>query len=344
MFGSSDPSCAVETDHSAPPDSTIPSITVAIIAPVESLPEEFCRFVEDHCARAIEDVGAPPGCIQLIALTTDEEYGPTIKRLDPEATYSDNTVVAGIGKTICRTDESGEVRCSIVLRLYPVCALWIELNNKPEREGWDPTLHIAEYALHHEVAHCVDDSKRGCSKPIPIRRSGAGFEISQVARYHADILQSEFAACVLSAKAMAPAGHREEIAMFRQITADSRQRAAAERQRYWNTGQHLANVAFEAAGCFWLMLIQFAKIAATRLGNPTLDVEEPLLMGDSRAAAFNMVLADFEPRLAEHWKTYPNWTAETPPFMRHAWEELARADNYHFHEDARGSALFFKPR
>jgi hypothetical protein len=326
----------------------------------DGVPSQLTReeFI-DHLAFIVDEasglIGLEAGSLSRLIVADRARFGPVIHQLQTAAGrtlgYTENAAREAAGKTISlpRATGGGSIRSAVVIR-DGVAAWAVEsvLEQELSEEHRD-TADLCYYVIAHELGHYKDTALRGDEGDISIRREGIPF-IRPVAYYYADLLLSEFAACVHSAPAMTErlfvaqpvlwANDAETVLTELDALRAAYRANPTDPDRLWQ----LARNACEST---WFLCVQYAKIVGTALGAtrdtlecvshipPALTSRIPHDSGLARGA-----LAQFDVALRDLWTTYPNWLDVGIETLLPAWERLARAHGYRFVEGVGRDALY----
>lgn len=285
--------------------------------------------------------------IEAVIISDEESFGPTIYSLQREAgvtpSYTDNEMYKAVGKTIAH-HRSGSATSSIVFRDNFMAEILGDLQGGNNLESWGEDGQLSFYIFTHEVGHCKDNALRPESEEPSLIREGT-FRIHQIAKYYGSILLSEVAACVHSAAAMTERTHQREIVRW-QDEAEKILKGTTEQWRaYQRDNNLLRELAFYAAQSFWVIILQYAKLIGTGIGNTELSATGvPWYRTDDQITAITAIFAEVKSVVEEIWVSYPAWAEEIADSLFHLWLRLAEAHGYRFVHQPKGDALYLDHR
>jgi hypothetical protein len=316
---------------------------------LEFLTSEFApsrqvlAMTEELVAKAAADISVPAEELADVLIADDANYPRAVERIAPGGGFTQHASgTRGMAKTNSLRDSSGNLSHKIVIHLHvldgALGSLFDETGKKPERVAAE---QLCFYLLYHELGHCKDNRTRPDRPKPPISVPGKGFEISQVTRYYADILEEEYAACMFAARWMSLAAYESSA----DALADHLRFFRSESDRltvdYSEQRSSLSNVAATVAGLAWFQLIQFAQTSASRRGNSALSDTAIAKWPEPEDEMICDLLSEFEVELSTHWDRYPDWPSEPEPFLRETWESFTLLSGFRFVEDERGSAIYW---
>lgn len=312
---------------------------------IEFLTTEFepephvVAMTEELFTRAALSIGLPISQLSLVLVGDDARYGEAVDRVHPGAGYTNHpSGYRGMAKTAPIRESDGTQSSAIVIYLNALggalTAVFPEgaVHRNPLFE------ESCTYLVYHELGHCLDNVKRANRSSPPAVRQGQGFEISQFALYHADILEEEYAASAFAAAWMTGSVYNELFSLMRSQLDIGRADAVKLQLEYSRDSTKLTLLASSVAGWCWSLLMQFAKMAGSRHVNTALAEVSPIWPEEDEVIVG--VFEEFDLDLLRHWRIYPVWP-DPPPFMRETWETLAFMEGFKFVEDARGSAVYW---
>jgi hypothetical protein len=283
-----------------------------------------------YSALSIVDVSEES--LETVVVADEKEFGPTIHQLQKEAgsapDYTDNNTHKAVAKTIPRR-QGDHITSSIVMRDMVVAEVAPDAMRTNNVAEWGPDSQFYIYIFTHEVGHCKDNVLRPDHEEIPLQISGR-FTIQQVARYYFPIVLSEFAACVHSAGAMSEAIHRRQISGWQRDVKDSLVRIKKCVLEYRRDNSKLQDLGYESAQSFWFIIVQYAKIIGSIIGNPGLDPTAPAWITPS--PEIEELLSKIDAGLEKIWGEYPAVSDTAAEKFLAIWKALALANGYRFEE------------
>jgi hypothetical protein len=303
--------------------------------PSEYLIKVVTGFVKD----CIKQSRVSESDIDKILLADDDNYLKAIKQLDENETYTKNNMVVGMGKTIYRRNNN-EYKNGIVLKRVIIEAP-LEGNIKYKNiDEWEPARLEFLYVIHHELGHCYDNKTRNLIEYPKIFDENKLFKIKQVAEYYTAILLSDFFACVFSAYAAREKMIEYDCRNLDGYVIKGEKRIVDLKTKYFVDKNYLYELAFEVAGDFWFILMQYAKLVGFKIGNEVLSSVE--IKVDSDVINKNIdILREFEKILNNCYKYYPNYDSKIHNFLFDIWNRLCLRCGYEFVEGLNSDALFF---
>ena len=291
-------------------------------------------------ATAAADMGIAVEELGLVIVADDDHYGEAVERIQPGGGFTDHEAGRGVAKTHTVV-TNGLLTSSIVINLAALVTALRAIVSDPNRKT-DPAIEqLCIYLVYHELGHIVDNRRRPDQESPPRSLPGRGFEISQVTRYHAAILESEYAATAFSAPWMSRDAYLNSLTALAETLAVSRTAMETVMQRYSSGDASLVKLASTVACACSFVLIQFAKTAAMRIGEERLAAEAASVWPETNDALMIQLLVEFEASLAEHWDIYPDWPREPVPFLGDTWFAFASLEGFRFVENDYGSAVYW---
>ena len=203
--------------------------------------------------------------VSRIILADMSTYGDTLRAelgRGEGPTHTDRPDYQGVAMTIPTIHDDGSVENTIVACAGVVAAaLGIKCDIEPIMpEG------MGRYLLGHELAHCVDHRLRPPTDR-PSLTDQAGFSIARTCAYYRRILLEELAACRLAGSLL----DDETFDLLMSLDADPLEREIgllqdSRMQFQTRQSRDLYTLAHNSAGCWWLVLIQFAKVFGHMVG------------------------------------------------------------------------------
>lgn len=298
-------------------------------------------IAEDLFANAARHIGLPITELALVLVADDSRYAEAVQRVHPGGGFTDHpSGYRGMGKTGTILESSGNHKSALVIHLNALGGALTPIHGTVDMTRDSAFEQNCTFLVYHELGHCLDNLNRPNRPAPPAVREGRGFEISQFERYHAHLVEEEYAASVFAAPWMSSLAYGELFRLTSSQLEIGRAEASKLKLEYAADPGTLTRLASSVARWCWSLLIQFAKLAASRDGNNALLNAFPTWPEEGDAIVVQL-LREFEKDLARHWDEYPNWPPEAPGFMRETWETLALFEGFRFIEDERGSAVFW---
>lgn len=302
-------------------------------------------MIQSVIASAVSLVEVSPDKIEAVILSDEESFGPTIHRLQREAgatpSYTDNELYKAAGKTIAHHRSGTTTTSTIVFRDNFMAEILGNLQGGDDLENWGEDGQLCFYIFTHEVGHCKDNALRPESEEILLTRHGT-FRIHQIAGYYGSILLSEVAACVHSAAAMTEHTHRQEISRWRDESEQILKGTTKQWRAYQRDNNLLRELAFHAAQSFWVIILQYAKLVGTRIGNPGLSAADVTWYRIDEQTA--VILDEIKSAVEEVWRSYPAWTEEVADRFFPLWLRLAESHGYRFVHQPESDGVYFDRR
>ncbi|QDR82963.1 hypothetical protein [Sporomusa termitida] len=155
--------------------------------------------------------------------------------------------------------------------------------------------------------------------------------------YNIDILFSELAACIHSAKWMSEKALDFEIKSTKENLAQMFNYVETIKSDFLDGKQTLYDLAFNAAFLFWTILIQHAKIIGIVIG---LKLEEFFINSLCPENRGQEIITEFQNVLMILSSNYPDWTNEHKRQVLAIWNKLSREYGYSFTHTPNGDYLY----
>ncbi|QKK07557.1 MAG: hypothetical protein HND58_04825 [Planctomycetota bacterium] len=253
-------------------------------------------------------------------------------------THTDRPEYRGVAQTIPTAHDDGTIDQTIVICSGPVAAA---LDCSTAIEPFMPK-GLALYLLRHELAHCIDHLRRGIGIRVSFSTRDA-FSVARVCDYYRPILMTELAACVFAGADLDDETFDLLMSLDQDPLESELQRVLDQRMLYvTRLSRDLHALALEAAGHFWFVLIQFAKVfghmvgakrTQASVGHPPSIAHQP----DALAA-----LRRLSELIGERVMTYPDWPEEGWLELDEIWSDLAACFGFQFEATDAGDALWLE--
>lgn len=306
----------------------------------ENFRQAIVNTITETISSAVNVVEANPDDIDAVILVSQDDFGPTVNRLQVAAgqpeSYTDNGIHVAAAKTLAAMRD-GRVVSTVVYRDN----FMAEILGDVMGVNGDPTFgegaQFCFYLLAHELGHCKDNALRSDVGGSESRFQG-GFSVEKVTNHYRPVVLSELAACVHSALAMRQGTYDQEWKRWHEDTGQYLSQLKNSWRTYQRDNSLLGNLAFDAAQVFWIMLLQYSKLVGSRIGNPN------LVNGSESFQALNgdvvSALKDADATLRQIWNSYPAWTNTTGNDLLPHWQKLAQLYGYKFVQGQEGDALY----
>ena len=284
-------------------------------------------MIEHVIMSALALVEAPADCIESIIIGDETEFAAAIQLLQKEnglqPGYTKDLMFQAVGKTI-PLHRSGKNNSSIIFLDNCMAEIMGDLMKEPGELGIDG--QHCFYAFVHEVGHCKDNLLRIDVEdlPFPIDQ----FRVQKIARYYIPIVLSELAACVHSSKAMTPQLYEQQVSQWQEDSRQMMQQTLDRWRAYQTDNKLLTDLAYGAAISFWNIIVQFAKLIGSQIGEVSLSAES-IHWHNNNAQIFS-ILSEIEEAIREIWLTYPVWAEDTGQPLLNLWHKLGLANGYKF--------------
>ena len=298
-------------------------------------------IAEDLFTNAAGHIGLPISELALVLVADDSRYAEAIQRVQPGGGFTDHpSGYRGMGKTGTILESGGTYKSAVVIHLNALGGALTPIFATVDMTRDSTFEQNCTYLVYHELGHCLDNLSRPDRPSPPAVREGRGFAISQFERYHAHLVEEEYAASHFAVHWMTPQVYRDLFGLLCKQLESGRAEAHKLKLEYAENPDVLTRLASSVAGWCWSLLIQFAKLAASRSDNNALLNASPIWPEEDDDIVVQL-LREFDQELARHWAEYPTWTSEPPRFMPETWQTLASFEGFRFIEDERGSAVFW---
>jgi hypothetical protein len=264
-----------------------------------------------------------------------------VRRISPGSGFTNNSIGRAMGKAGTIKTPDGSDAHAVLIHLHALdgaCgAIFGESCGLPRRPA---TEENCMYLIYHELGHCLDNHYRPMRpQPVAVGRNNR-FEISRFKEYHADIVEEEYAASKFARRWMTQHVFSDiEELLANQLKA-GRAEAAALKAQHAQNPDIITTLASSTAGWCWSLLIQVAKLSASRGFDEASNTSE--IWPEPDKTMTKMLVSSFERALELHWAKYPVWSPPVPNFMGDAWQTLALLEGFKFVEDERGSAVYWR--
>lgn len=272
--------------------------------------------------------------VRRIIFTDNDHYGPAIREFSQEEGYTDDGIYQGIGKTLPQFETGIYAGSNLVLHYCVIGAFASDADaSAGERDAM-------QYAIYHELGHCVDYRRRQSQHNTRLRQGVTSF-VLRCAEANAAVALSEYAACFFSAQFMSSAGFS--------FCADSTERnlrqylisVTEKRDKYRTGALDLRAVHGAATQVFWRGIVEYAKLFAYLHGNPSLANQDqtpyPWPGQNSSAGAVLHSMSGILPRA---WNSYPNCADLFEDSLTKIWFALSEAEGYRFEVKPDGDYLW----
>jgi hypothetical protein len=138
---------------------------------------------------------------------------------------------------------------------------------------------------------------------------------------------------------MTPRTYEQELRDTNESIRKTLNEVERDRLKYSAGSMKLRQLASSSSEAFWMILVQYAKLIASGLGNPNLP-ERPANVwkqGDVRLAEIIRDLCESVQVLCEK---YPNWTQDPSEGLFELWYRLAKLHGYQFVQGEIVDALY----
>jgi hypothetical protein len=275
--------------------------------------------------------------IEAFVIIEADNFNTTVHQLQQDAgllpSCTNNEIHVAAAKTLAIRGDKQIINTIVFRDDFMAAIVWDNMENN----AWPVQSEEAQlsfYILAHEVGHTKDNTLRSLSDSNEPQLK-TPFRIDNLAEYYSPILLSELAACVHSAPAMAANAYVQETKNWHDDVAQYLVRLKKSWWAYQQNNELLQELAFDAAQAFWVMLIQYAKLVGSRIGNPTLPDFEPNLSRDVL-----IVMKEAAASIRQVWELYPNWTDPPDDILLAYWQKLAGSYGYRFVRSQAGDALY----
>jgi hypothetical protein len=303
--------------------------------------DEVGQFAERLISSCLEEMGALSTQLDKVVFADELRFGESIHRLQTEAqlskSYTANAVYEAWGKAI-PSFKNGAYTCSIVLQGFILLGVLEASMRSLNSSEWDQDPRLFLYVLCHELGHYKDHQIRGLRSPTALRTDGE-FRIRHVTQCCVEILKEEIAACLHAAHFMTPRTYEQELRDTNESIRKTLNEVERDRLKYSAGSMKLRQLASSSSEAFWMILVQYAKLIASGLGNPNLP-ERPANVwkqGDVRLAEIIRDLCESVQVLCEK---YPNWTQDPSEGLFELWYRLAKLHGYQFVQGEIVDALY----
>lgn len=306
----------------------------------ENFRQAIKTTIQDLILSAIETVEAQANDIDAVIITRQDDFGQTIHQLQSAAgvpqSYTNNDIHVAAAKTIA-VQRDGHVVSTIVYRDNFMAEILGDIMGFNGEPTFGEDAQFCYYLLAHEIGHCKDNALRSLSEGSEPHFDGE-FRVEKVANYYCSIVLSELAACVHSAPAMTLSTYAQEKERWLVDRDKYLKRVKESWQVYQRNHSHLRNLTFDSAQAFWIILLQYAKLAGSRIGNSNLpnDTDSWPHLNADVVSAFN----DVDEALGQIWSLYPDWTDATGAALIQHWQKLAQLYGYRFVQNKAADDLY----
>jgi hypothetical protein len=302
--------------------------------------ENLINRIKNIIAFCLKDYEYSEDNLDTIIISDDAHFKKAVQRFNPNGVYTKDEVYVAVGKNFPILTTEGKVKHSVIFHSSVFNAIFSGLQKSSDSENWEDEECRFLFVIYHEIAHCIDNQKRGIRINRPIRRDDKLFKIRNVANYYIDILKDEFVSCVIAGFAMRKKVFDLEMKSTNEAIEERLSEAKALRNRYYKDNGLLYEIAFAVSGTIWTILIQYGKLIGSKIVNRQLtNVSMNLWNGGSEAS--RKVLTQFEEGLGKFWDSYPDFSDAFDEFLFGIWSALALCLGYKFVETNTFDEIFW---
>jgi hypothetical protein len=167
------------------------------------------------------------------------------------------------------------------------------------------------------------------------------FKIQMLNDYYCHILEGEFAACVHSAMGASNSMYEEDISRSNGYYQDFLKKIDEHKEKYTADVNHLGYFAYDTAGIFWFLLIDYAKLIGTQTGDNDRLKDVKNMSWENLPMNMREVLAEFKQYLITTWQSYPQWPDGFYDSLFIYWQALALGHGFKFVEGEHGDGMYF---
>ena len=282
-------------------------------------------------------VNVPLNALEKIIITDKTNWASKVEELQKEyygekTGYTKNDLYVAVAKKLFRI-EDGNVFNTIVFNSYVIFRPNDIEKLKEEEKAF---FELCDYTIFHELRHCLDNSLRQQCE-VKAFEFKEGKIIEPAFFYNIDILFSELAACIHSAKWMSEKALDFEIKSTKENLAQMFNYVETIKNDFLDGKQTLYDLAFNAACLFWTILIQHAKIIGIVIG---LKLEEFFINSLCPENRGQEIITEFQNVLMILSSNYPDWTNEHKRQVLAIWNKLSREYGYSFTHTPNGDYLY----
>ncbi|MDO8544408.1 MAG: hypothetical protein Q7S40_28545 [Opitutaceae bacterium] len=300
--------------------------------------QEDCHRLAAIVSKAAEATGVPFESIEEVIVATPETFGDIVGRFDKSRKYTNSRGIVAAGKLYTHRPANKRMTHSILLQHSVVAGFFRAMDSAhPTIDDWPPEDQRNLYVLFHELGHCLDHERRSEDTDDGTFRTGSGERAIEptfrgMCAYYHSILLSELAACVFSGFMFTAAARVLDCRMNDTFV---RTQLVKLKGMTTETPGELEAIRAEAAGLCWFILMQQAKEAGSRLGNPQLPSAPPtelwqIARVSDRVAA---ILEKADEAIRAAWSSYPVFPASFRDQLSDCFVELGEFLGYSFQKN-----------
>lgn len=285
---------------------------------------------------ACESVGIDIGKITSVHIADNDHYAQAISSICANESYSQNEYYLGVGKSISKI-VNGNHEHHVVYNICIIAGIISYIKNK------DQSKKIIEQTsmeiLMHEFGHVLDNELRNEFCPTePL--DTAIFSIDEISSYYSKTLLSEFFACFHSAFSISDDFFKYQNSQDNLNFENMHKELQKLKADYKKDDSVLRNIAFTSAQFFWMILVQYSKLTAYKLGNSSLQIENIKLFRNCPADLLeltNELQAIFQSLIT----SYPVIPDATTKGIVRLWHKASFIFNFSFVSQPQGDAVYF---
>ena len=302
--------------------------------------ENLINPIKNIIATCLKDYRYSETNLDTITISDDGNFKKAVQRFDSNGAYTNDDQYVAVGKIFPMVTTEGKIKHSIIFHSSVFNAIFSAFQKGNDPENWQNEECRFLYVIYHEIAHCIDDQKRGIRTNPPIRGDDKLFKIRNVANYYTAILKDEFVACVIAGFAMRKKVFDLEMKSTNETIEKYLSEAKDLRNRYCRDNHLLYEIAFEVSGIGWTILIQYGKLIGSKIGNKELS-SMSINVWNGASEPTRKVLTQFGEGLGQIWGSYPHFSDDFDEFLFSIWNALALCLGYRFVETETGDGIFW---
>lgn len=290
--------------------------------------ETFLALLEGIIDAISQGVGFDSKKLEAVIFANDLEYGNCIAEYEGSKNYTHDEFFAGVGKTILKTDESGNSYVILLkghLLKFLIDGVLKSVGDKGEKKTLPEKLAI--YILAHELGHCLDYEKR--NKLQKFSSGVSGFKIVRINMVNGSALLDELAACVNSGPYIDEEYFKDEMVSALVTIRDMYRKLADLKSKYDRSPESLSQIGNSLVYTIWRQLGYYAWWQGFRVSNPTIRN----LVFDFREGTTSQekkILLQFCDEIDDICKRYPAWDDSNCKTLEKYFHELALCSGYEF--------------
>lgn len=285
---------------------------------------------------ACESIGISIEKITSVHIADNGHYAQAISSICANESYSQNEYYLGVGKSISTT-VNGSHEHHVVYNICIIAGIISYIKNKNLSKNHIE--HASMEILMHEFGHVLDNELRNefyLIEPLDTLT----FSIDKISLYYSKILLSEFFACFHSAFIIQNDSFKEKNSQENLNFENINKELQRLKNTYKSDRSVLRKIAFDSAQFFWIILVQYSKLIAYKLGNNSLQIEDVKIFSNC-PGSFIELINELQAVLQLLITLYPVIPDATEKDIVRLWHRTASIFNFSFVSQPQGDAVYF---